>query len=101
MANVSSSRGGRGEGRGNTNDSDALLSCEVVWSDPLIEILLSMYDEKYIHSNHIPIAKHQWQVMLHVLNERANVQFNSDNLISKIDSLKRKLEAVKKRKKIQ
>jgi hypothetical protein len=43
MANVGRGRdrGGRGEGRGNTDDSEPLLSRKVVWSDPLIEILLT------------------------------------------------------------
>ena len=100
MANVGRGRGrgGRGEGRGVTNDSDALLSHGVVWSDPLIEILLSMYEKKYIGQNYNPIAKHQWQAMLPMFNERANVQFNRDNLISKINSLKRKWKAEKKGK---
>lgn len=43
---------GRGEGRGNANDPDALSSHRVVWSDPLIEILLSMYEKKYIGQNY-------------------------------------------------
>ena len=90
MAKVGRSRGGRGEGRGNTDDPDALLSRGIIWSDPLIEILLSMYEEKYIGQNYNPVAKHQWQVKLFVFNERENVQFTRDNLISKIDSLKRK-----------
>ena len=100
MANVGGGRGrgGRGEARGNTNDSEALLSRGVVWSDPLIEILLSMYEEKYIGQNYNPAAKHQWQAMLSAFNERANVLFNRDNLISKIDSLKRKWKAEKKEK---
>ena len=99
MTNVGRGRGGRGEGRGNTDDSEALLSRGVVWSDPLIEILLSMYEKKYIGQNYNHIAKHQWQAMLHVFNERANVQFNMDNLVSKFDSLKRKCKAEKKGKK--
>ena len=88
MANVGRGRvkGGRAEGRSNTNDSDALLSRGVVWSDPLIAILLSMYEKKYIGQKYNPIEKHQWQAMLHVFNERTNVQFNRDNLISKIES---------------
>jgi hypothetical protein len=49
-----------------------------------------MYEEKYIGQNYNPIGKHQWQAMLPVFNERGKVQFNRDNLISKIDSLKRK-----------
>ena len=43
--------------------------------------------------NYNLIANHQWQVMLHVFNERANVQFDMDNLISKFDILKRKWKA--------
>ena len=52
-----------------------------------------MYEEKYMGQNYNPIANHQWQVMLHVFNERANVQFDMDNLISKFDILKRKWKA--------
>jgi hypothetical protein len=91
-------RGGvaRGEGRGNINDPNALLSREVVWSDPLIEILLSMYEEKYICQNYNSVSKHQWQVMLYVFNKMANVQFTRDNIISKIDSLKKKWKIKKK-----
>ena len=100
MANVGRGRGrgGRGEGRGNTNDSEALLSRGVVWSDPLIEILLSMYEKKYIGQNYNRVVKHQWQAMLPAFNERANVSFNRDNLISKIESLKRKWKAKRKGK---
>jgi hypothetical protein len=100
MANVGRGRGrgGRGEGRGNTDDSEPLLSRGVVWTDSLIEILLSMYEEKYIGQNYNPIGKSQWQTMLHVFNARGKVQFNRDNLISKIDSLKRKWKAEKKGK---
>ena len=43
---------GRGEGRGNTNDSDASLSHGVVWSNPLIEMLLSMYQFCDYHDFH-------------------------------------------------
>ena len=86
MAKVGSGRCGRGEGRANINDPHALLSHGVVWLDPLIENLLSMYKRKYIGLNHNLVAKHQCQVMLHVFNERANVQFIGDNLISRIDS---------------
>ena len=96
MAKVGKGRGGRGEGRGNINDLDALSSRRVVWSDPLIEILLSIFEKKYIGPNYNLVAKHQWQVMLHVFNERANVQFTRDNLISKIGSLKGKWKAEKK-----
>ena len=39
-------RGGRGEGQGNTDDLDTLLSRSVVWSNSLIEIIFSMYDLK-------------------------------------------------------
>ena len=100
MANVGRGRGrgGRGEGRDNTDDSEPLLSRGVVWSDPLIEILLSMYEEKYIGQNYNPIGKHQWQAMLPVFNERGKVQFNRENLISKIDSLKRKWKTERKGK---
>ena len=35
MTNVGRGRGGRGEGWGNTNDPNALLSHGAVWSDPL------------------------------------------------------------------
>ena len=45
MAKVGRGEGGRGEGRGNINDPNALLSRGVVWSDPLIEILLLMYEK--------------------------------------------------------
>ena len=83
MANVGRGRGrgGQGEGRSNTDDSEPLLSRGVVWSNPLIEILLSMYEEKYIGQNYNPLGQHQWQAMLHVFNERSKVQFNRDNLI--------------------
>ena len=58
-----------------------------------------MYEEKYIGQNYNPAAKHQWQAMLSAFNERANVLFNRDNLISKIDSLKENGKQ-RKRKKI-
>ena len=73
MANVGRGRGGRGEGWSKTNDSEALLSRGVVRSNPFMEILLSMYEEKYIGQNYNPIAKHQCQAMLYVFNKRANV----------------------------
>ena len=90
MAKVGRGRGGRGEGRDNINDPDALLSRGVVWSDPLIVILLSMYEKKYIGQNYNPVTKHQWQVILHVFNERGNMLFTRNNPILRIDSLKRK-----------
>jgi hypothetical protein len=55
MAKVGRGRcgqGGRGEGRGNINDPDAMSSRRVVWSHPLIGILLSMYEERYIGQNY-------------------------------------------------
>jgi hypothetical protein len=57
---------------------------------PTLTAGYGMYEEKYIGQNYNPIGKHQWQAMLPVFNERGKVQFNRDNLISKIDSLKRK-----------
>jgi hypothetical protein len=67
----------------------------------LIEILLSIYEEKYIGQNYNPIGKHQWQAMLHVFNELKGERCNSiyrDNLISKIDSLKRRRKTERKKK---
>ena len=55
-----------------------------------------MYENKYTCQNYNPVAKHQWQVMLHVFNERAKVQFTRHNLILKIDSLKRKGKSEKR-----
>lgn len=59
MARVGKGRGARGKGRGNTNTLDALLTCGVVWYDRLIEILLFMYEEKYIGWKYNPVAKYQ------------------------------------------
>jgi hypothetical protein len=97
MTKVGRGRGARGEGWGNINNHDVLLSREVVWSDPLIEILLSMYEEKYIGQNYNLVSKHQRQVVLYVFNKKANVQFTNDNIISKIDSLKKKWKLKKKK----
>ena len=52
MTKVRRGTGGRGEGWGNTNDSDASLSHGVVWSNPLIEMLLSMYQFCDYHDFH-------------------------------------------------
>ena len=51
--------------------------------------------------NYNLIANHQWQVMLHVFNERANVQFDMDNLISKFDILKKNGKHKKWEKKLE
>lgn len=89
-----------GEGQGNTNDLDPSLTCGVIWSSTLIKILWSMYKKKKnVGQNYNPIAKHQWKIMLHVFNKRANVYFTRDFLISKTDSPKWLWKAEKKKKK--
>ena len=60
MAKVGRGRGGRGEGRGNINDPDALLNRGVVWSDPLIEILLSMYSRG---TKSLAFLDSQWEII--------------------------------------
>jgi hypothetical protein len=62
-------------------------------------ILLSIYEKKYIGQNYNLVAQHQWQIMLYVFNVRAYVQFTRHNLISRIDSLKRKVKSREKKNK--
>ena len=63
---------------------------KVCWTNPLIEVFLGIWGDKYIKIKWGNLGKHHWDEVVNSFNERTGKSFEHKHLIAKIDGLKKR-----------